>query len=342
MSSRLSLYWNRTYTVPAGFIILFAVVGVVVLLISHAATPYASIEPENGTVTTATTTTDTKASNGSYVQFGTAGSGGGGTGGTTSGGCTSGGVAAPCMNGTNSGTGGSGWTIKFDDEFNTGTTMSTTNIDTTKWDNALWVAGSNTTVGGSNENDCYDASQATEGNGELDLTLVAKSEPCYGGKSYGTGFIQTNGKYSFSYGFTEARIWLPGTNGNIADWPSFWQDGQNWPTDGELDILEGLSGQACGHWHGGPNGDGIGWNVGSGCSSTSYTGGWHTFGADWQPGSVTWYYDGINMGTITSSQASQFGNALAGSPQFLILGLANNNPIVAPATQRNDYVRVWQ
>ena len=56
------------------------------------------------------------------------------------------------------------------------------------------------------------------------------------------------GLFSFTYGYMEARIWLPGS-GEIADWPAFWADGQNWPTDGENDVLEGLGGQACAHFH---------------------------------------------------------------------------------------------
>ena len=49
--------------------------------------------------------------------------------------------------------------------------------------------------------------------------------------------------------------------------------------------MEGLSGQACWHFHDPQGGPG-------GCSTATYTGGWHTFGADWEPGSVTYYYDG--------------------------------------------------
>ena len=161
--------------------------------------------------------------------------------------------------------------------------------------------------------------------------MIAKSETC-GGKTrpYASGIVTTNGKFSFTYGFMEARVWVPGTGGIIPDWPDVWLDGQSWPTDGEIDIMEGLSGQACWHFHypGGQPGD---------CSSGSFTGGWHTFGADWEPGSITYYYDGAAVGRITSG--------VTDAPMYIILSLAadkvNGGP-VEPATIRFDYVHVWR
>ena len=47
--------------------------------------------------------------------------------------------------------------------------------------------------------------------------------------------------------------------------------------DGEIDLLEGLQGSACYHWHG-PRRVGYG-----ACPSGTFTGGWHTFGVDWEP-----------------------------------------------------------
>ena len=262
-----------------------------------------------------------------------------GSGSSATSGCTYNGTAAPCIGSAT--TGASGWgTPIFDDEF-TGTSL-----DTSKWSEG-WFSSSPTAISGpvnTLEVDCYDPAQVAVNNGELDLTLTQKSETCTGeSRPYATGLITTDGKFSYTYGFAEARIWVPG-NGSIADWPSFWQDGQSWPNDGELDVLEGLGGQACGHWHGPSGGIGIGWNDGSGCSSATYTGGWHTFAADWTANSITWYYDGQDMGSVTAAQASASGNSLVGEPQYLILGLgaAGSGTVASPATQRVDYVRVWQ
>ncbi|MCU1490376.1 MAG: hypothetical protein JWM85_1781, partial [Acidimicrobiaceae bacterium] len=65
---------------------------------------------------------------------------------------------------------------------------------------------------------------------------------------------------------------------------------------------------------------------------------WHTYGADWEPGSVTYYYDGAPVGRVTSGITS--------SPMYLILNLAIDNQFggrkLAPADMLVDYVRVWQ
>ncbi len=60
-------------------IVVVALIGTYLLISSHAAGPYASLEAESGTISgNATTNSDTNASNGSYVQFGTEGTQGGG------------------------------------------------------------------------------------------------------------------------------------------------------------------------------------------------------------------------------------------------------------------------
>ena len=142
--------------------------------------------------------------------------------------------------------------------------------------------------------------------------------------------VNTNGKFSYTYGYLEASVWLSGTRA-INDWPAVWTDGQSWPADGELDVMEGLSGQACWHFHDPQGGPGN-------CSSATFTGGWHTFGADWEQGAVTYYYDGHKVATISSG--------ITTSPMYVILNLGadngNSGPLQAPATMRTDYVRVWQ
>ena len=258
--------------------------------------------------------------------------------GPVSGGCSNGGVAAPCVGGPT--TGATGWgSPTFDDEFNG------TGLDTSKWSTGWFGSGVTAGVGGSSENDCYDPAQVVESNGELDLNLIKKTETCGGTThAYATGFVTTDQKYSYSYGFVEARMWLSPRSGStaVADWPAFWQDGQNWPSDGELDLMEGLDGQPCAHWHGPSSGDGVAPNIGSGCVNGNFTSGWHTFGANWNAQQVTWYYDGVSIGSLTAAQASQYNNSLVSGPQYLILGLGIGSDLTAPTSQRMDYVRVWQ
>lgn len=72
-----------------------------------------------------------------------------------------------------------------------------------------------------------------------------------------------------------------------------------------------------------------------GCAAGTFTG-WHTYGVDWEPGSVTYYYDGHQVGQITSGVIS--------APMYLILNDAvpGGGYIHAPSTMKVDYVRVWR
>jgi beta-glucanase (GH16 family) len=222
------------------------------------------------------------------------------------------------------------WALKFNAEFNG------TSLDTTQWSTG-WYGSGITAPANSMENDCYDPAQVSVGGGTLNLSLVQRAETCDGPEPYAGSLVSTEGKFSFTYGFIEARVWLPGVPGNpgqVANWPGVWTDGQNWPEDGEIDIAEGVGGQVCAHFHGPQNPDGIGAGGGDGCASGNYANGWHTFAADWEPGKITYYYDGVDIGSVTSGITS--------APQFIVLDNAVLDPAHAPATMKVAYVRVWQ
>src|SRR5690242_11617954 len=139
------------------------------------------------------------------------------------------------------------WKLAFDDEF------SGTSLDTAKWSTGWYGSGITPPVN-SGEKEWYDPAQVSEGGGTLGLTLIRKSEDCgISDPVYATGLVGTRGKFNFTYGFIEARVWLPamtGGQGEIANWPAVWADGQSWPEDGEIDVVEGLGGKACAHFHG--------------------------------------------------------------------------------------------
>ena len=133
---------------------------------------------------------------------------------------------------------GGSWNMVFDSEFNG------SSLDTSQWSTG-WFGSGITTGANSAEVDCYDPAQVSVSGGVLNLSAVARAESCGGvTQPYASGMVTTDGNFSFTYGYMEARLWLPGT-GSIADWPAFWADGQNWPTTGEMDTLEGLGGTAC-------------------------------------------------------------------------------------------------
>lgn len=217
------------------------------------------------------------------------------------------------------------WHLVFDDEF-TGHSLNTAHWSTG------WLAPGITPPVDKAELECYAPADVTVTGGALRLKLVPRPAAC-GGKDrpYSSGLVNTDGKFHFTYGFLEARMRMRGLGRTIANWPAFWADGQHWPQDGEIDVLEGLSGQACWHFVNRAGSRG-------GCAAGTFTNGWHTFGADWEPGSVTYYYDGRRVGQVTSGITS--------SPMFLILNNATSHdhgaPIRVPATVSVSYVRVWQ
>jgi beta-glucanase (GH16 family) len=224
------------------------------------------------------------------------------------------------------------WNLKFADEFNG------TALDRTKWQPGWW--GSNITAPvNPEERQCYDARQATVSGGALHLALVARNQTCGGvARSWVSGFVNSNptalgaGKgYQFSYGLVEWRAFVPAdAAGKCANWPALWSDGQTWPKDGEIDTYECLTNRHSWHLHSSSTGaaaDGPG-----GYPAGTFTG-WHTFAANWQPGSVTFYYDGKVVGSHAFTVSS---------PHYLIMNNASGKTTPVAADLKVDYVRVWQ
>ncbi|MCR5283167.1 MAG: family 16 glycosylhydrolase [Lachnospiraceae bacterium] len=170
--------------------------------------------------------------------------------------------------------------------------------------------------------------------------------------------------FNTTYGYVEARISLPETKGA---WPAFWMLPEsttiygNWPISGEIDIMEtvgaGVNGnQACGtlHW-GAPEhvykGSGY---VGLSSSFSHF----HTYAVDWEPGKMTWYYDGQPINTLTNWKGQIPGTSDALSfdapfdePFYMLLnlavdsgqfgGTANKAAFEDQINMYVDYVRVY-
>lgn len=184
---------------------------------------------------------------------------------------------------------------------------------------------------------CYNPANVTlPGDGSVHLALTDTPSTCGGVQKPYTGALlssnpsdgRAGGGFQYTYGVLEARVYVPASGSQTANWPAVFTDGQSWPTDGEDDVMEGLSGELCFHFHS-PSG-------GPGQCVAGAAAGWHTFASDWEPGSVTYYYDGVRVGQITTGVTS--------SPMYIILVNTTSaaSPQVAPAAMRVDYVRVWQ
>ena len=218
---------------------------------------------------------------------------------------------------------GANWALIFNDNF------SGTNLNNTNWV-PYWF--SNGTINPGSGTWGYSSNVTV--NGQLNLQLnnstngaLISSNPSGGARP---GF-------QFTYGYAEAQLTLP-TNGTvISHWPAWWLDGQTWPEDGEIDIMEGLSGHAAWHYHydsgGGLDSHPIGGNI-----NTSP--GTHIYGVNWYPGHLDFYYDGTRVASASNSNLSG-GATISSSPMYLILDVDGASGPV-PQTVVVHYVRVFQ
>ena len=117
-------------------------------------------------------------------------------------------------------------------------------------DSEKWTCENNGFGGGNAELQYYLPDNVTverdPADGRSCLVIEARREE-HGGKSFTSGRVNTEGKFSFTYGKVEASIKLPPTADGL--WPAFWLLGADirsnpWPGCGEIDILE------MGHSHG--------------------------------------------------------------------------------------------
>ena len=186
--------------------------------------------------------------------------------------------------------------------------------------------------------------------------------------------VKTGAGHSFTFGYFEARINFNPTLGpNGPGWPSFWAVSTNEEEFGsaspygELDFFEGFPQTSPGNYYGVFGGTIHDWR---GSTKTGYTdyinspnagptgknwAQWHVVGCLWLKGQVTWYLDGVALGTQHYS-ASTTGSPVAvnaaggGSVPSGVFDVLDTEPLgmmlilgTGPAWPMYvDYVRVWQ
>ncbi len=213
-------------------------------------------------------------------------------------------------------------------------------VDRSRWETAWFSNVDYTPPVNDNGGACFHPRQITAVGGAIEMRIDPNSDDrCRlknGGQANFVGaLMNTRETFTFSYGYAEARMFLPGSAGSLHNWPAFWHTGFDWPATGEVDIVEGLSGgQPCAVYHyleGGVH------QQDKGCVNWPDPSGWHTFAANWEPGRVTYYYDGVEVFQTT--------RGVVGDPHYLILDYtvrANGEGTSVPSSMLVDYVRVWQ
>jgi beta-glucanase (GH16 family) len=198
---------------------------------------------------------------------------------------------------------------------------------------------------GNNEQEYYQAANATVSNGNLVIT--AKKQRVQA-NAYTSARMTTKGKHEFTYGKMEARLKLPLVQGL---WPAFWMLGANintvnWPACGETDIMEHINTDSLiyGTIHWDNNG-----HAQYGGKTAVGLADYHIYSVEWDSVAIRWYVDGNKfqeaniLNNINSTEEFH-------KPFFIILNLAvgGNWPgqtidvSKLPASMYVDYVRVYK
>jgi beta-glucanase (GH16 family) len=129
-----------------------------------------------------------------------------------------------------------------------------------------------------------------------------------------SGLLATEGKFTLSYGYIEMRAQFPAGRGL---WPAFWTYpiDNTWPP--EIDVVELIGHQpttAYFNYHWGTEANHL-QSQGSSTTAGDLTTGFHTFAADWEPGVITFYLDGVERYRYTNANVTA-------QKMYLILNLA--------------------
>ncbi|WP_250027557.1 family 16 glycosylhydrolase [Paractinoplanes maris] len=235
--------------------------------------------------------------------------------------------------------------VVWSDEFN----GAAGPIDSSKWKFDIGGSG-----WGNNEQQYYTNSTnnvRVNGAGQLEIT-ARRENPAgyqchYGTCQYTSGRILTADKFSQTYGRFEARIKIPKTQGI---WPAFWMlGGNNWPTTGEIDIMENVGKEpntvyGTVHGPGYSGGSSIGGNRTIG---TPLGNDFHNYAVEWSPNLIVWFLDGSEFFRVTP--ASLGGRQwVFDHNHFMILNVAvggywpgyPDGSTVLPQSMLVDWVRV--
>lgn len=235
--------------------------------------------------------------------------------------------------------GGGGQQLILSDEFNG------TNLDTSKWN----AVEQHRSPGNNGVDYWYKADNVSVSDGALGLAISR-----LGTDSYGGARVDTQGKFNFTFGTIEYRMYVPPTIGHLA---AAWLQATNGLTPGgavdgtardgaEIDIAETFSTTdqygVTVHW------DGYGADHQQSNTVVEaprlHRSHWHTFTLNWSPTQMTFGYDGTVVRTITDpdliSQVDEFA-IVSNEVIPYAQGDIHNAPLDASSTVLVDYIRIW-
>lgn len=186
--------------------------------------------------------------------------------------------------------------LVFDGEFNSISLVSPSNPNGV-WVTTYWGGGRSQPSNAEKEfyiDPSYDnlgVTPFTTQNGILSITASATPAALLSKVNnypYLSGMLTTDGTFSQTYGVFEMRAELPAGKGF---WPAFWMmsSAHVWPP--EIDVMEMLGNQTTTDYtsvHTGPSNT----DFTQGNTVPNTTTGFHTYAVDWEPATITFYFDG--------------------------------------------------
>jgi beta-glucanase (GH16 family) len=235
------------------------------------------------------------------------------------------------------------WDLVFEDNFNG------TSLDTKKWSYAY-------TWGRTHNHRAYMVdSMVRVVNGQLRIKAKKERNPSapdgtdkwyndfgYIPFDYTSGAINSNSKFNFTYGYLEGSFKAPATLGT---WPAFWTVNANgaWPP--EIDILEIPHARNQHHfYYHYTNTSGAHASFGTTHTGPDKSVAFHTYGVEWGPTFMKFYFDGQLLNSYTNrAECNQ------GLNMFIIINLAVGGwagaipaNAVFPCYYYADWVRAWK
>jgi len=234
------------------------------------------------------------------------------------------------------------WQVQMDENFAEDTSAL---LDSGRWHAGWFGDGQLTQAVNSLETSLYASTNLSVADGVARLDVTPNSsrralsdgttQPNLGA-ALNTDKAQASDGFMFTYGYVEARLQLPAGTPGEGVWPSFWLNGEHWPNDMEIDIVEGDgTDQGCTfniHYGDGKDITNLNDSVRT-RTVPGATSGMHTYAADVRPDGVTFYYDGAAV--------YDYDGKVPDRPRYVMFGSSSSATVSARHSLLIDYVRVW-
>jgi len=237
---------------------------------------------------------------------------------------------------------GGRWRLVFEDDF------SGSALDASRWVTCYDWNLSGCTNAGNRESQWYLPGQVSVARDTATLTAQRTSIRGSDGKVYpwASGMLSTGRpswtgrlRFTFTYGYLEARIKMPSASGMF---PAFWLLAADESARSEVDVVELIGNHTSAlmnvHW---TSASGVQAQAPKRFGPVDYAAGYHDFAVDWEPGSITWFIDGVARYAIANSPL------VPSIPMEIVFTLAVGIPEAPPASVSSASmsiasVRLWQ